>query len=100
MAGNRKHHPFGTVEGEPRTYGTCDFELGGSPKVAEPTGRARGELARAMLYMAETYEVDVRMSHEELKSWHEADPPEPWETVRAGRIEAATGQRNPYVTGP
>ena len=98
--GDRKHHPFGTVEGEPRTYGTCDFELGGSPKVAEPTDRAHGELARAMLYMAETYEVDVRMSHEELKSWHEADPPEPWETVRAGRIEAATGQRNPYVTGP
>ena len=98
--GDRKHHPFGTVDGEPRAYGGCDFELGGRPKVAEPGEGVHGELARAMLYMAETYGVDVRMSHDELTKWHEADPAAPWETERARRIEAATGQRNPYLTGP
>ena len=34
--GDRLNHPYGTVEGEAREYGTCDFEVGGIPKVAEP----------------------------------------------------------------
>ena len=43
--GDRLHHPFGTVAGEPRAYGTCDFEVGGAPKVracpAPSSGRWR-----------------------------------------------------------
>ena len=34
--GARGHHPFGRVLGEVRKYGTCDFEVGGEPKAAEP----------------------------------------------------------------
>jgi deoxyribonuclease-1 len=98
--GDRLNHPYGTVEGEARMYGTCDFEVGGSPKVAEPAASVRGELARAMLYMAERYEVDVRMTHEELMGWHESDPPDDWETERARRIETATGLQNPYIDIP
>ena len=96
--GDRLHHPFGTVAGEPRAYGTCDFEVGGAPKVAEPADAVRGELARAMLYVSERYGVDVRMSREALMQWHEADPPQAWEVERARRIEAATGERNPYLS--
>ena len=51
--GDRSAHPYGTVEGEPRKYGTCDFEVGGRPKAAEPAEGVRGEVARAMLYMAD-----------------------------------------------
>ena len=98
--GDRSAHPYGTVEEERRAYGTCDFEVGGFPKVAEPTSGVRGELARAMLYMAERYSVDVQMTREELLGWHESDPPEDWERERAMRIEAATGLRNPYVGSP
>ena len=57
------------------TYGTCDFEIAGRPKVAEPSKRVRGKLARAMLYMTERYAVDVRMQRDELLGWHRADPP-------------------------
>ena len=57
--GDRSAHPYGNVKGEPRTYGACDFEVGGRPKVAEPGEGVRGELARAMLYMEERYGVDV-----------------------------------------
>ena len=49
-----------TVAGEHRSYGACDFEVGGSPTVAEPTKCVRGELARAMLYMADQYGAEIR----------------------------------------
>ena len=81
-------------------YGACDFEVGGKPKVAEPPARVRGELARAMLYMAQRYAVDVRMTQDALRAWHRADPPDRWEVERAGRIEAATGLRNPFIGTP
>ena len=98
--GDRLNHPFATVEGEPRRYGSCDFEVGGSPKAAEPADAVRGELARAMLYMADQYGVDVRMSREALLAWHESDPPAAWEIERAQRIEAATGLENPHIGAP
>ena len=95
--GDRLNHPYGTVAGEPRAYGSCDFEVGGRPKVAEPALSVRGEVARAMLYMVERYGADVRMTQPELLAWHRADPPDLWEVDRARRIEAATGLRNRYV---
>lgn len=85
------------MQSEPRAYGTCDFELGGIPKVAEPAADVRGELARAMLYMTERYGADVRMTRDELLVWHRADPPDAWEIERARRIEAAIGLRNSYI---
>lgn len=94
---DRWAHPFGTVDKEPREYGECDFEVGGTPKVAEPALLVRGELARAMLYMSEKYGLDVRMGRDDLIEWHETDPPESWEIERAKRIEKETGLNNPYI---
>ncbi len=31
LNGDRSNHPYGIVEDEPREYGACDFEVGGSP---------------------------------------------------------------------
>jgi len=42
---DRSNFPFGEVNGEPRVYGSCDFEFDGS--VAEPGAQVRGELACA-----------------------------------------------------
>ena len=95
--GDRSANPFGNVEGEPRRYGSCNFEVGGEPMVAEPAEQVRGEIARAMLYMAVRYGVDVRMAHAALMSWHLADPPEAWERERARLIEEQTGVGNSYV---
>ena len=100
MNGDRSAHPYGTVEGEPRNYGACDFEVGGRPKAAEPAEGVRGEIARAMLYMADRYGIDVKMTRDELIAWHEADPPDGWERERARRIETATGLRNPFIESP
>ncbi len=64
--GDRSNHPFGEVEGEPRVYGTCDVEIGGKPKVAEPADGVRGEIARAMLYMGDAYGADPKLERRQL----------------------------------
>lgn len=94
---DRSNHSFGEVTGEDRKYGKCDFEVGERPRVAEPAKSVRGEVARAMLYMMNTYSVDVGMTEEELRAWHEADLPESWEVERAALIEAESGRRNRYL---
>ncbi len=53
--GDRSNLPYGIVSGEDRLYGTCDFETGGSPRVAEPHEHIRGNVARIWLYVNETY---------------------------------------------
>lgn len=100
--GDRSNLPFGVVAGEPRDYGRCDFEINhGAPRrdrVAEPPDGARGDLARAVLYMADTYGVTLAAGLRSLlEDWHRADPPDAWERLRDARIEAAQGNRNPYV---
>ena len=98
--GDRSAHPYGTVAGERRAYGACDFEVGGKPKVAEPATRVRGQLVQAMLYMAQRYGADVRMTRDALRGWHRANPPGAWEIERARWIEAATGLQNPHIGTP
>ncbi len=98
LNGDRSNHPYGIIEGEPREYGACDFEVGGSPKVAEPSESVRGDVARVWLYMSETY--NVRLSRDErmtLQAWSASDPPDAWELLRHTRIEAEQGNRNPFV---
>lgn len=94
---DRLNHPYGTVEDELRKYGSCDFEVGGSPRVAEPPPGVRGEIARAMLYMADRYAVNVKIPRRRLLKWHQTDPTAAWEKERATRIKAKTGLRNPYI---
>ena len=96
---DRSNHPYGIVENEPREYGSCDFEVAGSPKTAEPMESIRGEVARVWLYMSETY--NVRLSREEramFEAWHEADPVDTFEVLRDERIEAIQGNKNRWVS--
>ena len=98
LNGDRSNHPYGLVENDPRDYGACDFEVGGSPKVAEPKEDVRGDVARAWLYMSDGY--SIRLSQEEramFLQWHEADPPDEWERTRDERIEELQGNKNPFV---
>ena len=95
---DRSNHPYNIVKNEPREYGTCDFEVGGKPKVAEPMESIRGDVARAWLYMSETY--NIRLSQEErarIEGWHEADAVSDWEKLRDERIEAIQGNKNRWV---
>lgn len=95
---DRSNHPYGIVEGEPRNYGACDFEVSAPPKVAEPMESVRGDVARAWLYMSDTY--SIRLSRQEramFEGWHAADPVDAFEVLRDQRIEAIQGNKNPWV---
>lgn len=98
--GDRSNYPYGIVDGEPRVYGVCDFELGGDPKVAEPKEDIRGNIARIWLYMIETY--DVPISEDRLlmlNEWNLSDPVDAWEIERNKRIKELQGNGNRFVEG-
>lgn len=98
LNGDRSNLPYGIVAGEPRAYGACDFEIGGSPKATEPADAIRGDVARVWLYMAQTYDVSLKPGVRAMfEEWSTADPPDNWERLRDDRINAAQGNRNPFL---
>jgi len=96
--GDRLNHPYGIVDGEPRNYGSCDFEVGGTPKIVEPHLYIRGNAARIWLYMSDTWEIPLTQEEMEMfRDWDTADPVGKWEKIRNGRIEGIQGNTNPFV---
>lgn len=98
LNGDRSDKPYGEVAGEPREYGACNFEIGGSPKVTEPPDSVKGDAARIWLYMSSTYGVKLSTSQRKmLEEWSKSDPVDQWERLRDTRVWAAQGNRNPFV---
>lgn len=101
LNGDRSDRPYGTVEGEPRDYGRCDFEIdraAGRGGVAEPPDAIRGDVARVWLYAVDVWGLTVTpVETSLLEQWSEADPVDAWERERDRRIEHAQGNRNHRV---
>ena len=101
----RSSFRFGEVAGEARRFGShCDFEVNDRLRVAEPAPQVRGNVARAMFYMAHRYREDglriFRKHGELLLKWHLADPPDDRERARNERIGHLQGDRNPFIDNP
>lgn len=94
----RAELPFGEVpEGETaRTAGRClrHYERGG---FIEPRDGAKGDLARSIIYMVETYGLPWRGMEALLRRWHDEDPPDETERWRNYVVEKLQGTRNPYI---
>ncbi len=61
----------------------------------------QGDVARGMLYMAVRYGMSLEDAMESaLRAWNLADPPDARERARNDAIEAAQGNRNPFVDRP
>jgi len=92
---------YGIVQGEPRQFGRCDFEVDLQKRLVEPRPEARGNIARAMFYMHTTYGLKLFSRQAQLlKQWHEADPPDTDELRRNQIIEQLQGRRNPFIDNP
>ena len=90
---------FGEIAGEHWRFEDCDIEWQGG--ILEPRPLARGNIARAMLYMHEHY--GLKLEPEMLKlmvQWQSEDPPSNQETERNKQIEIIQGNRNPFIDDP
>ena len=94
---------FGLIDGESRRFGqSCDFEVSKRKRVVEPRIAVRGDIARAMFYMAYQY-ADLRIFKRQQKlllRWHQDDPPSDAERLRNNKIAQLQGNRNPFIDQP
>lgn len=95
----RASHAFGLIDGEQRRFGDCDFEIRG--RRVEPRDTVRGDIARAMFYMHDKYDLQLfKKAAKMLLRWHKEDPPDAEEKRRNDAIEKLQGNRNPFIDTP
>jgi len=102
---DRSSFRFGEIAGEARRYGSqCDFEVDQHKRIAEPRPEVRGEVARAMFYMARQYQSEgLKIFPRQAKlltGWHNADPPDDAERQRNFLINKLQGNANPFIEKP
>jgi deoxyribonuclease-1 len=96
--GDRSNYAWADLDGEPRAYGDCDFEVDRESKLAEPPPAVRGDIARTYFYMEWQYGLPIGDTERwMLLAWHQADPPDSAERSRAARIQEVQGNANPFV---
>lgn len=92
---------FGEIPGERRWDGACDFEVDERQRVIEPRPEVRGEIARAMFYMQDSYDLVIFDKQGALlKQWHRRDPVSAHERQRNDAIDTIQGTRNKYIDDP
>lgn len=97
----RSSFPFGEIAGEKREFGRCDFEFHPRQRVVEPRPASRGNIARALFYMHETYGLTLyRRQAALMKKWNRADPPDDEERRRNALIAKHQGVRNRFIDNP
>jgi deoxyribonuclease-1 len=98
LNGDRSNYTFGTIAGEPREYGACDFEIDRQNATAEPPEHRQGDIARSYLYMATVWGMPLTPAErQQYEDWHELDPPDDWERERNRRIIEVQAVGNPFV---
>lgn len=107
----RGNHPFAEVRGKDARP-NCEIAQAGDAidpdngrttrtHAFAPPIKHRGNVARAMFYMATKYGMHISELEESyLRKWHQEDPVDAMELKRNGLIEDAQGNRNPFIDFP
>lgn len=94
----RGSYPFRELSGERHVEPGCDLEIDHRRRAVEPRPAARGNIARAMLYMADRYDLEIyRRQREMLLRWHRADPVDDEERRRNRVIAGIQGRSNGWI---
>lgn len=64
----------------------------------EPPPRVKGDVARTVAYMVDTYDLPWLGAKPVFKGWNRQDPPDDTELTRHRRIAEIQGNENPFVT--
>jgi deoxyribonuclease I len=97
LVSKRSLHHWGLVNGGEH-YGDCGIRFNPSIQRSQPMDSLRGDIARIMFYMSDTY--GFRLSSQDTQlyiTWNNADPPDPWEIERNRRITRIQGRGNHYI---
>ena len=96
----RGSYPFSELRGERRVEAGCDLEIDHRRRAVEPRPAVRGNIARAMLYMADRYDLEIyKRQRRTLLDWHRTDPVDKAERRRNRLIAKLQGKQNPWI-GP
>ena len=71
-----------------------------SAQFFEPPVRVKGDVARTVAYMVDTYDLPWLGSSAVFKGWNRLDPPDDGEITRHRRVAEIQGNDNPFVTDP
>ena len=96
----RGNFQYSELPGVAPDFGSCEAKVDG--RRFEPPARAKGQVARAGLYMAWAY-PEYRLSSQQkrlFEAWDRTYPVDSWECTRARRIENLQGNENPFVKRP
>jgi deoxyribonuclease-1 len=66
----------------------------------EPPGRVKGDVARTVAYMVDTYGLPWLGATPVFQGWNHMDPPDDTELTRHRRVAEIQGNENPFVTNP
>ena len=94
----RSNYNFTLLPGSKVDFGSCSMKI--DQRKVEPPEGARGTIARAYLYMAETY-PRFRLSSSSRKlmeAWNRQYPPPAWECERGERIRTLQGNDNDVLS--
>ena len=104
MAGlnrTRSNNTFGLISGEERFLLMCDFESDSESDVTEPRPGARGDIARAVFYMHQEYDLPIDATLLPLlQQWNNDDPPSTYEVWRNDAINRLQGTWNAFIDNP
>lgn len=93
----RSNYRYSPISNKRLTHG-CDFTVDKTLRKAEPSGRAKGIVARASLFMSDKYHIKLSASQRKLfDAWNRQYPPGAWEKEWAGRVAKVEGYPNPYI---
>lgn len=111
--GARSNYPFGEVVTANHTYLDCKRGQNADGRIVfEPRDEVKGNIARALMYMAVTYNgtggtwsfpsyisliLPYGQDPEIIRQWHFQDLPDAYEIARNEYVYSVQGNRNPFI---
>lgn len=97
----RRNAQFGTVGTDvPSKFADIGCDLKATFQLVEPRVEAKGNVARAIFYMHQSYGLPIVGQLQMYQRWNELDPPDAEEKARNDQIEQLQGNRNPFIDDP
>ena len=94
---DRRGSQFGDLPPDSR-QSDCGYKL--SFQTFEPPDHAKGNVARAVLYMHKQHNLPLVGTLEMYQRWHRLDPADADEKARNDNIARVQGNRNTYIDNP